>query len=322
MISLPAIAAAGSVGSSLFSMFGGGNQPSSVPLPQSYQLSNMGGADQGVYSGTAGLGQYNNYASVMPQAGQTTQNLYNNSYDQGAQGGANVASGLGMAGAVNQFQQGQSLYPYAQQVIQTGFDPQNALYNRTAQQLQDQVRTGESARGISMSPYGAGLENQAMSNFNIDWQNNQLQRQTQAGQAGSSMINAGSQIAGQAPGQFYTASQYPYSTFQGQGQNQMNALQGYGAFGAAASALPQQQIQDYLAYIGAGNQSTGAANQTAQLGLNQQQQGFNQNQILGGQLGAGLQGLSRYSQSQYPGAQSTPGYYGGSPSNNSNLMAY
>ena len=38
-------------------------------------------------------------------------------------------------------------------------------------------RMTRTARGLGMSPYGAGVENKALSDFNIDWQNQQLQRQ-------------------------------------------------------------------------------------------------------------------------------------------------
>lgn len=397
MISLPAIAAAGSIGSSLFGMLGGGGNTnaSNVNLPPQFQMPNMGGAAGGAFEGIGGLGAYNNYAQMMPQAADTTNRMFNNPYSGQAQGGANYASDLGMHAAGNtsgygdlmarlgigaggriagigqqagqqyaqQGQQGggylqgqgQSLVPYAQQIMQTGFDPQNALHDRTQQQLQDQVRVGQSVRGIATTPYGAGMENQAMSNFDIDWQNNQLNRQTQAGQAGGNLINTGASIygtgtgmgmqgtqgganlatgglqtgantafaglqggaglLGQSPNLAFQSAQYPYATYMGQGQNQMGALQGYGAFGAAASSLPQQQIQDYLAYIGAGNSAGGVANQTAQLGLNQAQLGFNQNQQLGANMGAGMYGLGNaYTKMQYPGAQPMPlsaGNYGG-----------
>lgn len=88
-----------------------------------------------------------------------------------------------------------ALWQAGQQTYQTALDPQSSLYNRTAQQTQDQVRAGESARGITMSPYGAGVEGKAMSDFNIDWQNQQLQRQVQGLQgfsgAGNTAANAG-----------------------------------------------------------------------------------------------------------------------------------
>src|SRR5262249_46318276 len=79
--------------------------------------------------------------------------------------------------------QAQKLWSLEDPIIEQGMDPQNALYGRTAQQLQDQTRAGLAARGILMDPYGAGVEGSTMSNFNIDWQNNQLQRRIAAAQA-------------------------------------------------------------------------------------------------------------------------------------------
>lgn len=96
--------------------------------------------------------------------------------------------------------QQQSLYGAGNQVYQTALDPQNALYGRTQQQLQDQVRAGQAARGLGNSAVGAAEENQAMSNFNIDWQNQQLARQAQGLQAMGQASNAGG-----AQGQLYGA---------------------------------------------------------------------------------------------------------------------
>lgn len=64
-----------------------------------------------------------------------------------------------------------------QQMLKTAADPQNELRAREQQRLQDQVRVGQAARGTTMSPYGAGIENKAMSDFSMDWQDRQLGRQ-------------------------------------------------------------------------------------------------------------------------------------------------
>jgi hypothetical protein len=86
---------------------------------------------------------------------------------------------------------------YAQQALQTGFDPQNALYARTAQQLQDQTRSGLAARGLSMDPYGAGVEGQTMSNFNLDWLDRLLGREQQGAQTAQGLLGQyGQQMAG------------------------------------------------------------------------------------------------------------------------------
>jgi hypothetical protein len=91
--------------------------------------------------------------------------------------------------------QQQALVNAGQQTYNTALDPQQALYGRTQQQLQDQVRASDSARGVAMSPYSAGVENKAMSDFNIDWQNQQLGRQVQGlgamGQANTAATGIG-----------------------------------------------------------------------------------------------------------------------------------
>lgn len=95
------------------------------------------------------------------------------------------------------------------QILKTGFDPQNALYNRTQQQLTDQLRAANAASGLSSSPYGAGLEGQGLSNFNIDWQNNLLNRMnTAAGGAATLQGAIGSDVAS-AGGLYNTISGLP-----------------------------------------------------------------------------------------------------------------
>src|SRR5258708_10034458 len=200
-------------GGALAGLFGGGGA-SSVPLPPTFNMPNMGGAANSAYGGIGNLGQYTSMASsAMPYAQNTFQNLYNNPYAGGMQQGAGVASGLGQNAAMGAYGAGgqlmgagQQLLPWGQQIMNTGFDPQQALYHRTQQQTQDQTRAGLEARGLDSSPYGAGVEGQTMANFNIDWQNQQLQRQAAAagaagglyGQAGQG-INTGAGIQNQAP---------------------------------------------------------------------------------------------------------------------------
>jgi hypothetical protein len=98
--------------------------------------------------------------------------------------------------------QGQSYAPDIQNILNTANDPQQALYERTRQQVQEQTRAGLEARGIDMMPLGAGLENDQIRNFNIDWKNAQLARQVQGAQGAASLgglesgiIGAGNQTA-------------------------------------------------------------------------------------------------------------------------------
>jgi len=112
----------------------------------------------------------------------------------------------------------QSLLQAGQNVYNMGLDPQNALYNRSVQQLQDQTGATNSMYGLGSSAAGAGVANQALGNFNIDWQNQQLQRAAQGLSAYTGAAGAagqygqyGTALAEAAPGYYLTAGQTPYN---------------------------------------------------------------------------------------------------------------
>jgi hypothetical protein len=298
----PAIGAA----SSLFGMAKGTPaQNVSLPAPSSFQLPNVGNAAGEFYSRTGALeNQFNPlYAGLTGPAQQTATNLYNNPYAGLFQQGAGTASNLGMAGALGQYglgqnlsQQGMNLFQPANAVLGTAFDPQQALYNRTLQQLQDQQRVSQAARGVNMTPYGAGLENQALNNFNIDWQNAQLARQTQglgaAGQAygqGANVANMGAQLVSQAPGQYLAAAALPYGIYGQIGQDQLAALSGAGSIYNTALQGMNTPLQNYLSYLNAGNQANQVANQAGANQINQAKLVGQQQQTLGNQFGQALQ---------------------------------
>ena len=303
---LPAIGAGLSIASSIGGLFGGGDdKPQAPPV---YQLQNSSGADQNAYAGIGNLGQYNTYAPNLSQASGITQGLVNNPYASLYQQGANATAGLGwgtgleqLGGGSSLINAGQGMLPYAQSILQTGFDPQSALYDRTLGQVTDQTRASLAARGLGMSPYGAGVENKSLSDFNIDWQNQQLQRQNTAAQgagyltnSAGNAINLGQNVGTLGLQTLTNAAGLPYATANTMGSNQMGALNQYGQFGQQAAAIPQQRISDYLQYLGISNQAAGVANQAYANQLTANNQQFNQQQKLGSNLGAGLQGLGNW----------------------------
>lgn len=114
-----------------------------------------------------------------------------------SQASADLLSSGGQAvGAGNSILQQvmQSIGPFLQQA----FDPQSALYNRTLNQVQNQANVQNAQSGVGASPYGAGVANQAVSNFNIDWQNSQLGRMLQGITGLSSLGGTATQGAGLA----------------------------------------------------------------------------------------------------------------------------
>jgi hypothetical protein len=75
-----------------------------------------------------------------------------------------------------------------QQALTTSMDPQQALYDRTLQQTQQQQNAAMQSTGMAGSPYGAGIDNQALTNFNIGWQDTQLGRQATGIEANAAAI--------------------------------------------------------------------------------------------------------------------------------------
>lgn len=304
----PALVTAGAslfgAGASLFGAGSSGSPP--PPPPPSYQPQNLPLADSNAMGGINALGTQNYYSALGGQYNGIAQNLVNNPYAGGYQGAANGVSPFAQGAGGQQFGAGsnligagQSYLPYAQQALQTGFDPQNALYNQQFQQNTDQSRAGLAARGLAMSPYGAGVENQSNLNFNNQWLQNALQRQqTAAGTANTltgAANSAGTTGAGLQTGGLNTmllGGQLPYSTYNTIGSNALGTLGQAGQFGAAGATQSQQQIADYLQYLGIGNQSAGVQNQAYANQITAQNNQFNQGQTLGQNLGKSLSGIA------------------------------
>ncbi len=261
----------------------------SIPPP----LPGVGQAGKGSQAELGQLGQFNTFGQTLPQAEGVGQSLFNNPYAGGLQAGANAAGPMLMQGGLNTFGSGNALFAGSSALMNQAFDPQQALYNRTAQQVQDQTRVGLEARGVDSTPYGAGVEGQTMSNFNIDWQNQQLQRMLQGlGGAGQGYGQA-SALQQQGGQQYAQGAGMPYQAFQGIGQGQMGALQGEGQFGQQAAVIPEfQQSQQQSYALGGQAQNINQAN-TA---LNQANLGWQQSMApwstLGQFAGMGLGGLA------------------------------
>jgi hypothetical protein len=282
-------AASGLLGGVAASALSGGQQG------YAYSPQNVSAAD------TAWLNAMQQQQSVAQQTGQAVSPLYQqslqqqqainyNPYLQGAQQAGQSYAGLaGLAGQqAGQYGQGaalaqqqqQNLYGLGNQVAQTAFDPQQALYGRTQQQLAEQVNAGQAARGLGVSPVGGQEYNQAMSNFNIDWQNAQLQRQLQGIQGAGAASAAGAgqaQLAG-ADLAAQLAAQGQVPTFQQQAGQVPTAAQQYVAGQPAAAA---QAYQTGMAGLQGQYQNvSGAALPylTGGVGAQQAQQQFNAGQ--------------------------------------------
>lgn len=288
------IGGAMSLASGIIGKSGGG-----VQAPPTFQMPAMGEAATNAYQGIGNLGNYNVYGQLLPQAEGIGQSSVANPYTGNYLSGAVTGGQLGQLQALSQYGQGQGLInagqgimPWANQVLQTGFDPQQQLYNQTYAQTNAQQQAQNAAAGVGTTPYGAGLADANTQNFNIAWQNAQLNRQLQALQGAGGAMTQGGGLVGQgigyqasAPLQYMQAGQMPYSAYGQITGNQLGTLGQLGQFGQSASALPQQQIADWLQYVGAGNQSNQIAQSNAALQANLSNM-YN-NQIYSGLAGLG-----------------------------------
>ncbi|MCK5603821.1 hypothetical protein KAR91_18175 [Candidatus Pacearchaeota archaeon] len=212
-----------------------GGLPVGAPLP-------MGGMTPGISTGAGPT--INPYSLTSQTAGGQAAAL------AGGQGLANI----GQAGAMRDA---------AGNILNTAFDPRQEVYDRSAQQLQDQVRVGQAARGTAMSPYGAGIENQAMSDFNIDWQNQQLQRQAVgAGAAGAASMQAGN-LGQQGVGQVQAQGQMPWDAWN---QQQQTDIQNWIAYMNMQNATTGQQIANYPNAVDAYGYSAGLMTPVSAIG--------------------------------------------------------
>lgn len=299
------------MGGAVSSIFG--SSPPSAPVLTTYQPQYTSQADTGSFNAINAINNNNPYLQNQSTYQSIEQQGLNNPYASGVQTAANAAGqqygALGTQGAAvaTGLNQGAtSLLPYVSQVENTAMDPQSALYNRTLQQVQDQANVANAQNGLTGSPYGAGTTNAATSNFNIDWQNNQLARQAQGisaastglgavGTAGNNAQNIGTAaaantgMAGAAPNAAYISNL----------ANMLNALNSYGTSQTAGNANTQTAQTDFQNYLNLGaqqanvqanldqtmyqDQNTAAANQNAYLGSIV-------NGVTGGAIGNALSG--------------------------------
>lgn len=285
------LAGIGSVIGGIGGLFGGNKVPQGPPP---WLMPNMTQAAGNAFSGIQGLAPWSNMAGgTQPFMNQTFGNLYNNPGAGGFYGGANLASMLGQQGALNAYGAGGQLQQGGLQALLQGTDPQGALYARTLQQQQEQARAAQAARGVSMTPYGAGLEADATKNFNIDWQNTQLARTLAALRGGGGAIGQGAGLQGEAAQQFLGASGMPYGVWNTIGQGQNAATQALLSLIGGGQNIQNLPIQDWLSYVQTGNQAGSVANQAYANELKAQQQQMQQQMMFGSMLGGGLYGLGQ-----------------------------
>src|SRR5229473_3303058 len=254
-----AAAAAGSLALNVANSGGSGN----AGVPNVYQPGNPIPMDINYQNIVGGMVPYAQQipGALIPGLTNAAGNIQNNPYAPGAQTAANMAGGMAPGVAGMEFGGAGGLYgaasgaiPYASQILSSGFDPQSQLYNRMQQQVQDQLNATNAMNGIAGTPYGAGVMGQGLANWNIDWQNAQLQRQMQASQGYGNLTSAaGRGFAGASDlgtagmGTLASGGAIPYSTYLGQQGDVISGLSNVGTGADSAFQLPGNVLNSLAA---------------------------------------------------------------------------
>lgn len=257
-------------------IFGGGGP--SQPNVQVYQPSGTPTVDsqlQGLLSQNTNLsGAGSPYNTYSPQFAQLYNSVYSSPYAGAYQTGAGTAGAqygqVGTQALNNSTALSSAINPAltaAGTALSTAFDPQSALYAQTLQKTNDQANVANAQYGLT-GQQAAGNVQQADTNFNIDWQNNELQRQlsgltgynqtlTGTGAAAGTAQSTGAAGAGNT----LTGAATPYGTGVSIAGQQQTALQDYIASLLGPSTSSQQTVGNLQNYLNTGvNASAQGAN--------------------------------------------------------------
>jgi hypothetical protein len=225
------------------------------------------GADQLFGASTGGL-PFANQALAQgfdPRYEQMISGIQDNPYYGQALGGAQAAAGMGATGANAMMGMGGQIAGTINPLLESGFDPRSALFNRTQGRLMDQTNAINAMSGLGGTPYGASVGANAMGNFDIDWQNQQLARQAQAAGAAGNAANTAGGLYGAAPGLMASTAGLPSGVYTGRIGQELQALQ-------ARNQAANQGIAGYGSLLGTAGQGIGQANQANLQGAQAYQQ--------------------------------------------------
>lgn len=180
-------------------------------------------------------------------------------------------------------------------------DPQNAMHDQMLHGVMERSGAGQAQRGIQIGGQGQAMSDEAGTNFEMDWSNQLLGRQVQglsalekafgtAGQTGTNMLDASSNMMGMVPGALSAGAGSAYAPNLLQSNYLSTLLQQMGGgmqqFGINPLAQVQNQAIPFL------NQGAGAGANAFSGGLN----AFNSNTQMGAtgmeSLLTGMKGLS------------------------------
>ena len=239
--------------------------------PMAYTPANQAGADASYTSTLNNLtaGDTANYATANQGFNQTYQNVLNNPYYAQAQQGINASGAQQYASGTADINNANTLNGLAPSIIASGFDPTSALYNNQLKSAQDAQSIASAQAGVAGSPFAAGMQSDATTNFNLDWQAQQAQKQQQAIAALSSLFSNSASTAATGAAQQQAGAAAPAQAYNSNQATIMQALQQLVSGTGSASSTVNNDVSQYGNYLGIGQNATQINDQATQVNNSQ-----------------------------------------------------
>jgi hypothetical protein len=194
-----------------------------------------------------------NANAATPYWQQYLSQLTTNPYNTGAQTSANNAGTVYTNTGNQAVGNSNNLSAAGNQVLQTSMDPQSSLYKSQYQTMMDQTNANEAARGITNSGYGADLANEAGINFNSNWLNQQLGRETQGITSATGAFSGAGNLGTNGANSIAQGGAVPLSTYNAGVSNLGAGLTNYNS---GVSNTGQTALADIMNYLGLGAQQS------------------------------------------------------------------
>lgn len=169
---------------------------------------------------------------------------------------------LAAGGAGTMFDQSGKMFGAGQDIYEMGRDPRGTQHDFMRHGAVEDARAADSARGIAMSPLSSGHESDAVRNFEMDWQNQQLGRASQglqgmqtSGYYGGLDLGRGMDMAGMQPGFTIASATTPVQSQQSVYQMPMDWASNFSQAEGANVISPYYGIaQGGMPYLGMSGQ--------------------------------------------------------------------
>ena len=279
----------------------GGNPAAYIPTAQGTADTNYQNLLQGLINPS--MAALNNIgqlpaAQAYPEAQYLTNLVTQNPYFGEAQTAAGLGAQYGTAAGMQNYNTGMNTFPYlagnvtsqvpalwsgGNQILSTAFDPQQALYNQLLQQSGAQTNANLAQSGLAGTPYGVNLANEANTNFNLGWQNQQLGRQAtglgaanqafqganQAEALSGQLLGQGANLAASGANLVGQAGQLPFQQLNQFGMQGMGTLGNLVQLGNQQFTIPEDALNALANYLQLGRNASLAALSGGQSGFNQ-----------------------------------------------------